>query len=76
MEPSAILALWQDGRLTVYDSVQHLYAVQSILAAAFGIEAADVRVIAPHTGAASALRRTSGRTRSSRQWRPRWPAVR
>lgn len=50
MEPSAILALWQDGRLTVYDSVQHLYAVQSILAAAFGIEAADVRVIAPYTG--------------------------
>jgi xanthine dehydrogenase YagR molybdenum-binding subunit len=50
MEPSAILALWQDGRLTVYDSVQHVYAVQSTLAAAFGIEAADVRVIAPYTG--------------------------
>ena len=38
------------GWLTVYDSVQHVYAVQSILAAAFGIGAADVRVIAPHTG--------------------------
>ena len=50
MEPSAILALWRDGRLTVYDSVQHVYAVQSILAAAFGIDAADVRVVAPYTG--------------------------
>jgi xanthine dehydrogenase YagR molybdenum-binding subunit len=50
MEPSATLALWQDGRLTVFDSVQHLYAVQSILAAAFGLDATDVRVIAPYTG--------------------------
>jgi xanthine dehydrogenase YagR molybdenum-binding subunit len=50
MEPSAILALWRDGRLTVYDSVQHVYAVQSILAAAFAIEPADVHVVAPHTG--------------------------
>ena len=50
MEPCAILASWQDGMLTVYDSVQHVYAVQSILAAVFGIEATAVRVIAPHTG--------------------------
>ena len=50
MEPSAILAWWQRGRLTVHDSVQHVYAVQSILAAAFGIEAENVRVIAPYTG--------------------------
>ena len=50
MEPSAILALWRDGRLTVYDSVQHVYAVQSILAAVFGIEDKDVRVVAPYTG--------------------------
>jgi xanthine dehydrogenase YagR molybdenum-binding subunit len=50
MEPSAILALWRDGRLTVYDSVQHVYAVQSILAAAFGIEPAHVHVVAPYTG--------------------------
>jgi xanthine dehydrogenase YagR molybdenum-binding subunit len=50
MEPSAILALWQDGRLTVYDSVQHVHAVQAILAAAFGIKATDVRVVAPYTG--------------------------
>ncbi|WP_186111183.1 xanthine dehydrogenase family protein molybdopterin-binding subunit [Burkholderia gladioli] len=50
MEPSAIIAVWDDDRLTVYDAVQHLPAVQGALAAAFGIEADKVRVIAPHTG--------------------------
>ncbi|MCW7945718.1 carbon monoxide dehydrogenase [Streptomyces hygroscopicus] len=50
MEPSAILAAWADDRLTVYDSVQHVYAVQSTLAAVFGLQPAHVRVIAPHTG--------------------------
>ncbi|MFJ8364204.1 xanthine dehydrogenase family protein molybdopterin-binding subunit [Streptomyces sp. NPDC093984] len=50
MEPSAIVAEWQDGRLTVHDSVQHIYAVRDILAAAFGIASDSVRVIARHTG--------------------------
>jgi len=50
MEPSAILAAWDGGRLTVYDAVQHLPAVQAALAAAFGIEASQVRVVSPHTG--------------------------
>ena len=50
MEPSAILAVWEDGRLTVYDSVQHLYAVQAALAAVFDIETSDVRVVSPYTG--------------------------
>ncbi|MFF3256101.1 xanthine dehydrogenase family protein molybdopterin-binding subunit [Actinacidiphila glaucinigra] len=50
MEPSAIVAEWHDGRLTVRDSVQHVYAVQDTLAAAFGIAADHVRVISPHTG--------------------------
>ncbi|MEV5176933.1 xanthine dehydrogenase family protein molybdopterin-binding subunit [Streptomyces flaveolus] len=50
MEPSAIVAEWHDGRLTVHDSVQHVYAVQDTLAAAFGIPSDHVRVIAPHTG--------------------------
>ncbi|MEU5712263.1 xanthine dehydrogenase family protein molybdopterin-binding subunit [Streptomyces flaveolus] len=50
MEPSAIVAEWHDGRLTVHDSVQHVYAVRDTLAAAFGIPADRVRVIAPHTG--------------------------
>jgi xanthine dehydrogenase YagR molybdenum-binding subunit len=50
MEPSAILAVWEDGRLTVYDSVQHLYAVQTALAAVFDIETSMVRVVSPYTG--------------------------
>jgi xanthine dehydrogenase YagR molybdenum-binding subunit len=50
MEPSAILAVWNADRLTVYDSVQHLPAVQSALAAVFGLPSTNVRVISPHTG--------------------------
>jgi xanthine dehydrogenase YagR molybdenum-binding subunit len=50
MEPSAILAVWDGPRLTVYDAVQHLPAVQGTLAASFGIAPALVRVVSPHTG--------------------------
>ncbi|MBV2353842.1 xanthine dehydrogenase family protein molybdopterin-binding subunit [Streptomyces sp. J2-1] len=50
MEPSAILAEWHDGRLTVHDSVQHVYAVRDTLAAVFGLASDKVRVINPHTG--------------------------
>jgi xanthine dehydrogenase YagR molybdenum-binding subunit len=50
MEPSAILAHWSGDQLTVHDSVQHLYAVQSTLAAVFGLDPSAVRVVCPHTG--------------------------
>ena len=50
IEPSAILATWNGDNLTVFDSVQHLPAVQSVLAATFGIPDTQVRVISPHTG--------------------------
>jgi xanthine dehydrogenase YagR molybdenum-binding subunit len=50
MEPSAILAVWKGDNLTVYDAVQHLPGVQNALAATFGIQSAQVRVISPHTG--------------------------
>lgn len=50
IEPSAILAAWNGDQLTVYDSVQHLPAVQSVLAATFGIPDTQVRVVSPHTG--------------------------
>lgn len=50
MEPSAIVAEWNDGVLTVHDSVQHVYAVQETLAGAFGLPSDKVRVIATHTG--------------------------
>jgi xanthine dehydrogenase YagR molybdenum-binding subunit len=50
MEPSATVAVWNGARLTLYDAVQHLPAVQNALAAAFGLPATQVRVISPHTG--------------------------
>ena len=50
MEPSAILADWDGDHLTVYDAVQHLPAVQSVMAAVFGSSVERVRVVAPHTG--------------------------
>jgi len=50
MEPSGIIAVWKGDHLTVYDAVQHLPAVQGATAAAFGLPAASVRVVAPHTG--------------------------
>jgi len=50
MEPSAIAAAWQGDQLTVYDSVQHLPAVQDVLGKVFGLSADHVRVISPHTG--------------------------
>jgi xanthine dehydrogenase YagR molybdenum-binding subunit len=50
MEPSAIIAVWKDDRLTVYDAVQHLPAVQNVMAAVFGLPATSIRVVSPHTG--------------------------
>jgi xanthine dehydrogenase YagR molybdenum-binding subunit len=50
MEPSAIVAEWDGDTLTVTDSAQHIYAVQSTLAAAFGLDDDKVRVLSPHTG--------------------------
>jgi xanthine dehydrogenase YagR molybdenum-binding subunit len=50
MEPCAIIAVWKGDRLTVYDAVQHLPAVQNVMAAVFGLPATSVRVVSPHTG--------------------------
>ena len=50
MEPHATLAIWEEGRITIYDSNQGVTNVQNTLAQAFGLEPASVRVIAPHVG--------------------------
>ena len=50
MEPSAIIAQWQDDRLLVNDALQHPASVQAVLSAAFGLDPTQVRVVAPHTG--------------------------
>jgi xanthine dehydrogenase YagR molybdenum-binding subunit len=51
LEPHATTALWEDGsRLTVWDSTQNLDWVRRHLAYRFGLDAHDVRVVAPFVG--------------------------
>ncbi len=51
MEPHATTAAWEaDGSLTVHDSTQGASDVRAALAALFGLEPNQVRVIAPHVG--------------------------
>jgi xanthine dehydrogenase YagR molybdenum-binding subunit len=50
MEPSATLAEWHDGNLTMVDAVQGVFAVQAVMATVFGVEPERIRVQAPHTG--------------------------
>ncbi len=50
MEPSATLAVWQGDQLTLYDAVQHVYSVQTVVAEALKLKPEQVRVICPHTG--------------------------
>lgn len=52
MEPSATLALWQDGVLTMVDASQWAYGVRIVMCALFGIAPEQVRVRSPHTGGA------------------------
>ena len=50
MEPHATTAQWSDGVLTVWDSTQAPSGVQADLAAAFGLESENVRVVAQNVG--------------------------
>jgi xanthine dehydrogenase YagR molybdenum-binding subunit len=50
METSGTVARWDGGRLTLWDSVQASSTVIPVVSAALGLDAADVHVIAPHTG--------------------------
>ena len=52
MEPSATLAHWQDGTLTMVDATQWAYGVRIVMCALFGIAPEQVRVRSPHTGGA------------------------
>jgi hypothetical protein len=64
VEPSATLAQWHDGTLTV-DATQWADGVRIAMCALFDIAPECVRVRWPHTGADSAAKGWSGRTRSS-----------
>jgi xanthine dehydrogenase YagR molybdenum-binding subunit len=54
MEPHACIAQWssRDGEaaVTMYDSTQGVHTVRTTLAPLFGLQPAQVRVIAPHVG--------------------------
>jgi xanthine dehydrogenase YagR molybdenum-binding subunit len=58
MELHATIAAWEDRKLTLYDKTQWVDNVQKQVAAAFGIDKDDVRVVSPFVGGAfgSALR--------------------
>jgi len=50
MEPHATIAVWDGGAVTLYDSNQGVGPVRQTVATAFGVDPAQVRVIAPHVG--------------------------
>ncbi|MCA9227225.1 MAG: molybdopterin-dependent oxidoreductase, partial [Planctomycetales bacterium] len=52
MELHATLAVWEGGKLTLYDKTQWVDNVQQQVAAAFGLAVDDVRVISPFVGGA------------------------
>ena len=50
MEPHATLAVWEDGDLTLYDSIQGTYGARRTIAEVFELEPERVRVVAQHVG--------------------------
>lgn len=52
LEPRAAVALWQDGKVTVWTGTQRPFGVRTELARAFGLPEERVRVHVPDTGAA------------------------
>lgn len=52
MEPHTTVAQWDEGgtQLTLYESTQGPFRVRATVAQLFGMEPAQVRVIAPHVG--------------------------
>ena len=52
MEPSATVAMWDGGRLTVHDSTRWLKGEQRVLAAMLGVAEEDVEIVSPFVGGA------------------------
>lgn len=50
MEPHACIALWDNDTLTLWDSTQGVHAVRKQMAASFGLDPEQVRVIAKNVG--------------------------
>jgi xanthine dehydrogenase YagR molybdenum-binding subunit len=70
MEPHATVAIWEQDRLTIYDSTQSVGGQRRNLAAVLGVDEDQVRVICPFVGGAFAARERCGCTRRLPQRRP------
>jgi xanthine dehydrogenase YagR molybdenum-binding subunit len=59
MEPHATIAAWEDGGLTFWESTQGAFAARATLAAVFGLDPEQVRVISPYVGGGFGSKGTS-----------------
>jgi xanthine dehydrogenase YagR molybdenum-binding subunit len=59
MEPHATTAEWAGGRLTLIDSVQGTLRARAAIAALFGLDIADVRILCQHVGGGFGAKGTS-----------------
>ncbi len=50
MEPHATIAIWTGDGLTLYVSTQGVHPLRAAVAAAFGLDPQQVRLISPHVG--------------------------
>ncbi len=50
MEPHTTVAIWEDGRFTLYDSTQGAHGVRTEFAQVFGLDPQQVRVVSPYVG--------------------------
>ncbi|HKZ05928.1 MAG TPA: xanthine dehydrogenase family protein molybdopterin-binding subunit [Methylomirabilota bacterium] len=50
LEPHATVAVWEDGRLTLYDATQGIFDCRARVAKIFGLRADAVRVVSPFVG--------------------------
>ncbi|MDE2448860.1 MAG: xanthine dehydrogenase family protein molybdopterin-binding subunit [Gammaproteobacteria bacterium] len=50
MEPHSTVALWESGKLTLYDSTQSVHSVRTTVSKTIGLRPEQVRVISPYVG--------------------------
>jgi xanthine dehydrogenase YagR molybdenum-binding subunit len=50
LEPHSTTALWDDGRLTLWDSTQGVHPARATVATVFGLPRERVRVVCPYVG--------------------------
>lgn len=50
LEPHSTIAVWEGGKLTLYNASQVVNGVQNAIATVFGLKPADVHVVTPHVG--------------------------